>query len=150
LHEVRPATAVNLFDVKTTLISVKPRRADPPGPAQGACGSTYSMIPQPVGANRPAPAEPEKRSPFLNAADHVPANKFGACSTSANCIVPSPEMGSLIEPDQLPAGDPPDDVGVGEVGTEPPLQAATVSITARTGAASRRFISERIRDSATA
>jgi hypothetical protein len=139
LHEVRPATAVNLLDVTATLISVKPRAADPPGPAQGGGGSTYSMMPYPVGANRPAVAGPEKLSPFLNVADHVPVSEFGACSLSANCIVPSPEMASLIEPDQLPAGDTPADGVVGEVGTAPPLQPATLSISATTGA-SRRFI----------
>ena len=36
LHEVRPATAVSLLDATATLMSVKPRGADPPGPAQGA------------------------------------------------------------------------------------------------------------------
>jgi len=75
----------------------------------------------------------------LNVADHVPVSEFDACSLSANCIVPSPEMASRIEPDQLPAGDTTDDVVVGEVGVALPLQPATLSITATTGA-SRRFI----------
>jgi hypothetical protein len=48
-------------------------------------------------------------------------------------------MASLIEPDQLPAGDTTEDVVVGEVGVALPLQPATLSITATTGA-SRRFI----------
>jgi hypothetical protein len=140
LHEVRPATALSLLDVTVTLINVKPRGADPPGCAQVAGESTYSMIPYPVGVNRPAADGPERLSPFLNAADHVPVSEFGACSLSANCIVPSPEMGSLIEPDHLPAGDIPDDVVAGDVGAARPLQPATLSITATTGA-SRRFIS---------
>jgi hypothetical protein len=45
LHEIRPATAVSLFEVVVTLISEKPRGAAPPGSVQGGCGSTYSMIP---------------------------------------------------------------------------------------------------------
>jgi hypothetical protein len=54
-------------------------------------------------------------------------------------------MGSLIEPDQLPAGDATvdvvgaGDVLVGDVGVALPLQPATVTITATTGA-SRRVI----------
>ena len=51
-------------------------------------------------------------------------------------MVPSPEMESLIEPDQLPAGDPTDDVGgvVGEAGVSLPPQSATLSITVQTKA----------------
>jgi hypothetical protein len=42
-------------------------------------------------------------------------------------------MASLIEPDQLPAGDTTDDVVVGEVGVALPLQPATLTITATIG-----------------
>jgi hypothetical protein len=53
-------------------------------------------------------------------------------------------MGSLIEPDQLPASDTKDDIGggdvvVGDVGVALPPHPATLTITATT-AASRRFI----------
>jgi hypothetical protein len=48
-------------------------------------------------------------------------------------------MGSLIEPDQLPAGETKEDVVVGEVGVALPLHPATLTITAAI-AASRRFI----------
>jgi len=46
-HEVRPVTAVSWPDLTTTLISVKPRRVDPPGPdtvSQGG-GTLYRMAP---------------------------------------------------------------------------------------------------------
>jgi hypothetical protein len=77
----------------------------------------------------------------LNAADHVPVSEDGDGSPSTNCIVPSPESGSLMEPDQVPAGDlsdvdPWDDVAPGEMGEEPPPQAETLRITA--SAATRR------------
>jgi hypothetical protein len=54
-------------------------------------------------------------------------------------MMPSLEMGSLIEPDQLPAGDRADDVVGDEVGVALPLQPTTLSITPMTEA-SRRFI----------
>jgi hypothetical protein len=78
----------------------------------------------------------------LNVADQVPVRDVpvsvgGDSSLSANCMVPSPEMASLIEPDQLPAGETTDDGVVGEAGVA--LQPATLSITAMTGT-SRRFI----------
>jgi hypothetical protein len=72
----------------------------------------------------------------LKVADHVPVSEFGAWSLSDNCAVPSPEMGSLIEPDQLPAGDTADDVVGGEVGVALPPQLATLSVIA-TSRASR-------------
>jgi len=60
--------------------------------------------------------------------------------------VPSPEMASLIEPDQLPAGDTGDDVGgVGEAGVSLPPQPATHNIT-ETTRASRRIIHPLVRD----
>lgn len=102
-------------------------------------GQRYSVF---IGLNRAASAGPETLSPFLNVADQVPISVFGACSLSDSCAVPSPEMGSLIVPDQLPAGDMTDDVGggdVGDVGVALPLQPATVTITTTRGA-SRRFM----------
>jgi hypothetical protein len=95
-HEALTVTAVSRPDVTTALTSVRPRRADAPGPET-------------------------------------------ASSLSDNCIVPSPETESLIEPDQLPAGDITDDVVVGEVGVALPLQPAMPSTTAKTET-NRRFI----------
>lgn len=55
-------------------------------------------------------------------------------------------MASLIEPDQLPAGDTGDDVGgVGEAGVSLPPQPATHNIT-ETTRASRRIIHPLVRD----
>ena len=141
-HERRPETAVSRLDVTTTLISVKLRSVGAPGPdpvVQGGCGCAYRMIPYPLAGTELATAGPEKLSPFLNVADQVPVSAFGACSMSDSCAVPSPELGSLIEPDQLPAGDSADDVGVGEVGVVLPLQPPTLIMTA-TIKASGRFI----------
>jgi len=41
----------------------------------------------------------------LNAADQVPVSVAPASPFNDNCAVPSPEMASLIEPDQFPAGE---------------------------------------------
>lgn len=56
-----------------------------------------------------------------------------AAAVSDSCAVPLPETGSLIEPDQLPAGD----AGEGDVGVEPPPQPARPTITTMTGASRR-------------
>jgi hypothetical protein len=53
--------------------------------------------------------------------------------------VPSPETGSLIAPDQPPAGDTTAGVVVGDVGVALSLQPTTLTITA-TIEANRRFI----------
>jgi hypothetical protein len=64
----------------------------------------------------------------VNVADHVPVSVFGDCSPNDNRTVPSPERGSTIEPDQVPAGDAGDDVVVGEVGAVSLLQPAALDI----------------------
>ena len=111
----------------------------------------------PLDARDPT-AVPVALSGFLKSTDQNPSSEFGGTSVSDSCTVPTPETGSVIEPDQVPAGDPEDVVGVvgvgvemvvvrrnsdsvGEVGKlrEPPPQPARLTITATIGA-SRRVI----------
>jgi hypothetical protein len=75
-------------------------------------------------------AGPAKVSPLLKVADHVPVREFCDCSASDSRAVPSPKIGSLIEPDQLPTGDTTVDAALGDVGVDPPPQSTRLMIAA--------------------
>lgn len=80
-------------------------------------------------------------SPFLNDTDQFPPsepaglNGVGGRSSSDSRIVPLPDTGSLIEPDQLPTGDDTAvSAGEGDDGVEPPPHPAATSMSAMTEA----------------
>lgn len=76
-------------------------------------GSTRKLIPDGIVAK----AAPDKLSPFLNVADHVPlqiSDDTGSFSDMRS--VPSPRSESLIAPDQLPTGDTVADVFGRDIG----------------------------------
>jgi hypothetical protein len=77
----------------------------------------------------------------LNVAVQVPVNAVTDsedCSLNVSCKVPLPEIASLIEPDQLPAGETSASVGDVAAAVSPP-QPAALRITAMTRG-SHRFI----------
>jgi hypothetical protein len=134
-HDSLPDTAVIRLEVTATLTRVKLRRPEsgPVPVAQGGGGSAYSVMPY-VDCTRIALAGPATVSPLLKVADHVPVSEFCDCSVSDSRAVPSPKMGSLIEPDQLPAGDTTVDAALGDAGADPPPQPARLTTAAATKA----------------